>query len=81
MSEPFARVTIGHLVVVCYWNSDIRQAEVYDTHAGARGKDQFEHIDTVTAAREKEIPHIFDLVESVVNYADRLDLTIDDIAI
>lgn len=82
MNEPFARITIGHLVIACYWSDNLKQAEVYDTHAGARGGNQFEHIDTIPVKRYEGFePHIFHLIQAVVVYAELLDLTIEEIAI
>lgn len=80
MDAPFARVTIGHLVIVCFWNDTLKQGEVYDTHAGARGGDKFEHIDSISPAKGN-FQSIFSLIEAVVWYAERLNLTIDEIAI
>lgn len=77
MGEPIARLTMGHLIFVIYWTPEVQQAEVYDTHGGARNREQFEHIDTIY----KPTAHIFDLIEGILEYGGRLDLSLDDIAI
>ena len=72
MDKAFARITMGNLVFVLYWNDILKQAEVYDTSRGG-----FEHIDAITKGKE----HPFDLVQAVIDYGERLELTIDEIAI
>lgn len=71
MSNAFARITMGNLVFVLYWNEQVKQAEVYDT-----SRDGFEHVDAIA-----KNGLIFDLIEAVIEYGEKLNLTIDEIAI
>jgi len=67
MQDPIARITMGHLVFVIYWTDDMRQADVMDTHAGARNRDQFEKIYTIEATG-----HIFDLIQAIIDMENYL---------
>jgi hypothetical protein len=75
MKGPIIRITMGHLVFAFFWNEDVKQVDVYDTHAGGRAGEKFEHIDAISAVTNDPL----DLLLKVIKYGESLDLTIDDI--
>lgn len=75
MKGPIFRITLGHLIVAVFWDEELRQADIYDTHNGAQRKDQYDHVDALTSGSDD----ILDLVGRIVNYGETLGLTIDDI--
>jgi len=67
------RITMGNLYIVVFWDDLRKQADVYDRSRGGT-----EHVDTISVSN-KEDP--LALIAKVIEYGERLGLTVDEIAI
>lgn len=73
MNNPIGRITMNNLVFAIYWNSVVRQAEVYDTSGG-----NMEHIDIIAGNSSLGV---LELIDRVVQYGHNVGHKVDEINI
>lgn len=70
---PIARITMGNLKAVIFWDDTRRQADIYDESRGG-----LENVDTLVVGQDSDV---LVLISKVVRYGEHLGLPIDEYAV